>query len=302
MELVEQEKLPGPIEVGTPVEGRRHRPQFGGPEGFLGVAVGQLDLGVRGQGGPVGFEVELTDPDGEVVGLLAQPIEETPDGADLRTGQAIEIGHAAEALDHDVVRATAPVAVAEGVQVECGAIGPHATVLTGGHLTDGEVAVVGVGRREVCQQAAAVMALPPEGGVWKSVGVVPGHLLGDERGDACLTSDLRQRGRVAEDIRNPQFVRLDPELLGEESLAVHQLAHEGLARWDVGVRLDPHASDRLPPFRSDLFRDLLEQLRVFVLHPLVLHGLAAHEVVLGVALEQAQLVGEGPGAFAPGLA
>ena len=173
MELVEQEKFPGPVEVGAPVEGRRHRPQLGGPECFLGAAVGQLDLGVRGQCGPVGFEVELTDPDGEVVGLLAQPIEETGHGADLRTGQAIEIGHAAEALDHGVVRATAAVAVAEGVEVEGGAIGPQAPVLTSGHLADGEVAVVGVGRWEVGQQAAAVMALPPEGGVRKAVGVVP---------------------------------------------------------------------------------------------------------------------------------
>jgi len=76
-------------------------------------------------------------------------------------------------------------------------------------------------------------------------------------------------------------VRLDPEFLGEESLAVDQLAHQGFARWDVGIRLDPHASDRLPPLRSDLFPDLLEQVRVFVLHPLVLHGLAARKAVLG---------------------
>ena len=97
-------------------------------------------------------------------------------------------------------------------------------------------------------------------------------------------------------------MRLDSELLGEESLSVDQLAHQGFARWDIGVRLDPHASDRLPPFQSDLFRDLPEQVGIFVFHPLVLHGLAAHEVVLGVALEQAQLVGECPGAFAPRLA
>ena len=126
------------------------------------------------------FEVELTGPDGEVVGLLPQLIEETSNGTDLRSGQAIEIGHAPEALDHGAVRATSPVAVAEGVKVECGAVGPHAPVLTSGYLTKGEVAVIGVGRWEVGQQAAAVMALPPEGGVWKAVGVVPGHLLGDE--------------------------------------------------------------------------------------------------------------------------
>ena len=73
MELVEEEKFPGPVEDGPPVEGRRDRPELGGPEGFLGAAVGQLDVGVCGQRGPVGFEVELADPGGEVVGLLAQP-------------------------------------------------------------------------------------------------------------------------------------------------------------------------------------------------------------------------------------
>ena len=96
-------------------------------------------------------------------------------------------------------------------------------------------------------------------------------------------------------------MRLDPELLRKESLAVHQLAHQGLPRWHVGVRLDPHPSDGLPPLRSHLFPDLFEHIGISVLHPLVLHGLAAHEVVVGVALEQAQLVREGPGAFALGL-
>ena len=173
MELVEEEKFPGPVEDGPSVEGRRHGPELGGPEGFLGAAVGQLDVGVRGQRGPVGFEVELADPEGQVVGLLAQPIEKSRDGADLGPGQAFEIGHATEALDHGVVRASATVAVAEGVEIESGATRPEAPLLTSGHLTGGKIAVVGVGRREVGQQATAVMALPPKGGVWKNVGVVP---------------------------------------------------------------------------------------------------------------------------------
>ena len=55
---------------------------------------------------------------------------------------------------------------------------------------------------------------------------------------------LRQRRGVAERVRQPDLLGLDPVLVQEEPLAVHELPGQRLAAGHVGVGLDPHAADR----------------------------------------------------------
>ena len=114
--------------------------------------------------------------------------------------------------------------------------------------------------------------------------------------------DLRERGRVAEHVGQPQVGRLAPELVEEEALAVHDLADQRLARRDIAVGLDPHAPDRLEPAGRDLLADPLVQRRVDLLHPRVLLRLRRGEPVLGIVVHEAERVGERPRALALRLA
>ena len=77
--------------------------------------------------------------------------------------------------------------------------------------------------------------------------------------------DLRQAGRVAEHVGDPHLGAAHAEVLLEVALAVHDLAHEALARRQVHVGLDPHAADRDPLPVGDLVRDAVEQLGLALL-------------------------------------
>ncbi len=135
----------------------------------------------------------------------------------------------------------------------------------------------------------------------QAVGVVPGHLLGQQPPFARLARDLRETRGVAEGIREPDLGGLDPESLLEPPGALGELAHQGLPAGQVGVGLDPHAADRQPPPVRDGGPDALEQLRVVRAHPLVLLGGGRHEDHLGPLGEQGERVGERPRALAHGL-
>ena len=156
-------------------------------------------------------------------------------------------------------------------------------------LFGGEAAVVRIRGREVGEDARPVDAFPDEGVVLRLVGVVPGELLGQEEVAARLRHQLRQVARVAEDVGQPQDLRLIAELAHEEPLAMQQLPHERLAGRQVAVRLDPHRTDRLPTTGDDLLSDASIDVGVRLLDPLVLRRLGGGEDVVGVLVHQCEL-------------
>ena len=134
------------------------------------------------------------------------------------------------------------------------------------------------------------------------VGLVPGELLGQHVLRSRGLDDLRQRGGVAERVGQPDLLGLDPEVLQEEPLPGHELPGHRLAARHVGVRLDPHPTDRQELTRRHLLGDPGEQLGIVLLHPRVLLGRRAGEFEGRVGIGQRDHVGERPGALADRLA
>ena len=132
----------------------------------------------------------------------------------------------------------------------------------------------------------------------EAVDLAPGHLLGQEPGDAGLAQNLGQGRAVAEHVGEPKVGGLPPQLVDEEALPVNDLTHQRFTRGDVAVRLHPHAAHGLELTALDLLADALVQARVAVLDPAVLLGLGAGEAVLGVLVHEPHRVGEGAGALA----
>ena len=93
-------------------------------------------------------------------------------------------------------------------------------------LAHAHVAAVGVGRREVGEDPRAVDALPDEAVMGEDVVLVPRELLGEEPADAAAPHDLGQGGGVAEHVGKPHIVGLDPELVEVETLSVDDLSDE----------------------------------------------------------------------------
>ena len=83
VKLLDQEEFPGRLELLPPVEAGRHGPHLRRPQCFLAAAVGPLDIGVGGQRGPVGLQVQLADPGGQLVGVACHAGQEVVDRADL---------------------------------------------------------------------------------------------------------------------------------------------------------------------------------------------------------------------------
>ena len=131
--------------------------------------------------------------------------------------------------------------------------------------------------------------------------IAPEDLLGDQVIHAAALEQLGQRGGVPEGIRQPQQAAVHPQLLLEKALAEHQLANQRLAGGHVGIRLHVHGAFGNPaPLRRGTADFFIQGGVVFPAH-LVGGGLALQEAVLGVALQQAQLRGEGAGGFAVGF-
>ena len=118
---------------------------------------------------------------------------------------------------------------------------------------------------------------------------------------AGLLHDLRNGGRVAEDVGDPEVFDVDPELVHVEVFAVDELADQRLAAGHVAVGLDPHAALALPLAVGDGLLHPLVKLRVMILDELVVLGLGRAEDVAGITVNQIQLAGEGAAAFANAL-
>ncbi len=126
-------------------------------------------------------------------------------------------------------------------------------------LPDREFTVVGVGGWAVREDARAVDALPPERVVREGVEFVPAEFLGEEAVDVGGSEDLGKVARVSERVREPAVDRLDAVMLEEESLPEDELASERFTRREIGVRLHPHAPDRLELAGADEVLHLFEE-------------------------------------------
>ena len=268
----------------------------------LVLAVGPLDPGLGGVGAAVEFEVELAVPDGQGRGLGLDLLDEVADlaVAELRQpGGRRVVRQPLAGLEHQFRRPAAAVAPAEREQ----ALARDALLLVllpvALEFLDVEHAVVGEepiaaagGGDELHRDLAAVEAAPAERVVREAVELVPGDLAGDERVAVRQLQQLRQGGRVAEHVGQPQVPAVDAELLGEVLLAVEELADERLAAGDVHVAFAPGGAFGLPAAGLDELLDLGQQVRGVLLQPLV--GLRAGllEDPVGVLLQQADLRGE----------
>ena len=134
------------------------------------------------------------------------------------------------------------------------------------------------------------------------VDLVPGDLLRQEPLRARQLRELRQRPGVAEGVREPHLRAGDAEPVAVVRAAVEQLAAHRLAAGQVGVGLDPHAADGDDAAAGDGRAQPLEQLGVVLLDPRRVLRRGEGEAVLRVEVEQAQLVGDGAGRLAAGLA
>ncbi len=122
----------------------------------------------------------------------------------------------------------------------------------------------------------------------EDVVLVPGELLGQEPPDPAQSHDLREGGRIAEDIGQPHIIGLDPAFIEVEALAVHDLTDERLTRRDVAIGLHPHASGGFEPALVYAFLEPLPQVGVVLGHPGQMLGLGHDEAVLRIPVHQGQ--------------
>jgi hypothetical protein len=106
------------------------------------------------------------------------------------------------------------------------------------------------------------------------VDAVEARLLRHEPRHPRLPTDLRNLARESKRIREPRRCRPEAELSLEEALSVQELAHQRLAAREVGIVLDPGATDGVELSRLDLGLDALPAVRVDLLEPFELRVLA----------------------------
>ena len=246
MELLQQQQLPQPVELGARILAAQAGDELGVVQQLLAAPVAALRARLRGVDAAVVLEVQLADDDRPIAGLCLERVEELLARARLRARQALQIGRAAQRLEHGAGRPSPAVAVPEHQHARARVVVIAVLACDLEQLRHAHVAVVGVGRRVVREHLAAVVALPHERVVLGPVEAVPRELLREEARDARLAQDLRQLARVAERVGAPELAVTTPELALEPALAVQELAHERLARRQVAVGLDPAAADGHP--------------------------------------------------------
>ena len=303
MELLQQHRVPGLFQRVVGVGGagayrRRGGPQLGLTQQVLAAPVAGLGAGLAGVGAAVELQVQLPGPDRRVRQLRLGRLEEAFRAGEPHRRRALQVRGARRGRQHLPRGPAAAVAPAERHQGGVPEALLAVAALRPGQFPAGELGVVGVHRREVREQAGAVDALPPEGGVRHGVRFVPGNLLGQEPAHAGGPGDLRQGRGVAERVRQPHHLRLHVEMLPEEPLPGRELPGQGLTAGHVRVRLHPHAPGGHEPSGADLLRDAGEQLRIVLPQPGVLLGGGRGEHEPRLAVHQLDDVGEGPGDLA----
>ena len=244
VELLQQEELPEAVELRARILAAQAGEELGVVQGLLAATVAALRARLRGVGAAVVLEVELPADDGPVSAARLERVEELLARPLRRARQALEVGHAAQCLEHLSRRASATVAVAEHEQARAGVVVIVVLARDLQQLGHADLAVVGVGGRIVGEHFAAVVALPGQGVVLGPVEAVPRQLLREEARDAGLPQDLRQLPGVAKGVRAPELAVAAPELALEPALATEELPDERFARGQVAVGLHPAAADR----------------------------------------------------------
>ena len=210
----------------------------------LGAAMAALDAALRRQRRAVQFEIDLAAPGRRRVGRRGAGVgagEEVVDPRPARAGQGGQLAHQPLVVDPLRRRTAAAVAVADrqqrlGMTRLAAEIGPGRRDAARPRFA--VVAIDGIVER-VGEHAAAVEPLPPEQIVRKLIGLRPRHLGGDERVDAALAQQLRQRRREAEAVGQPADAMRPAERALEIALAVEDLSRQAFAARHVGVGLDP---------------------------------------------------------------
>ena len=282
-----------------------HREEFQVMESDFCQTVVPLDVVLVGQGAAVQLQIQLAAEGVRVVDVGFQLLHEAADGGVLGLGAALQILAAPCHFHHFILGSAAAVTEAIGNQL------PVRHIL----LTDGVgalgavyilIEVLGsrpdVGFVQVREHAGAVQALPVEGVIGELVGVVPGHLGGQEVFHAAALHDLGNSGGVTEGIRQPEGVGGKAEVFPGEPLAPQELAHHGFAGGDVAVAFHPNAAVGLIAALCHLFLNPLEQLGIVAADHFAVESGALHKGVLGILLHQVQLVGVGAGALLDGFA
>ena len=307
VELVLEHRVPMRLEALGLFGAEQHAERgdrLGGDERALRLAMLLLGAALRRQRRAVQLEIDLAEPDRQVGrNALVSPGEEILDPRRRQRRNGREIGELGLALQHLGRDAAAAVAMADREQALV-MQRLAAEVLPGAddRLRLGRT-VVAVHRivEGVGKHAAAVEAFPPEEVVGEAVGLGPVHLDREERVDARLTQQLRQRAREAEAVRQPADAVARAELRLEIALPVEELAHEALAGRHVGVGLDPHRADGFPLAALHCFLDGLEEIGVVALDLVVIGGRRLVEDEARELLHQLQRGVEGAARLAAGL-
>ena len=279
--------------------GSPHRHILQIPEGKLRLSVVPLDHMLISQGSSVQLQIQLSAVDGGLHKTLLQLLHKPAHRGVGGSGHSLQILQPLRHLDHAEFRASAPVPEAVGNQPHPG----DRPLLYGVGALLQQVLLQGrrirphMGAVEMHQNLRAVDPLPVKGIVGKYIGVVPGHLRGQEILYAAALHNLRQGGAVAEGVRQPECIRCVIKVLSCEPLAPDELAHHVLAGGDVAVALDPHAAVGLvPPLRHSLL-DVLEESRIHSLYDIAVVCGALDEGIVRVLIHQVHLVGISPGTF-----
>jgi hypothetical protein len=306
VELVDHHLAPGFLELGLrmleTLKGTGgSAPHLGLAQRDLALAVALLGLRLARVGAAVALVIELAD----VVDVGRAPLFQIMEVVDRRghhrARNAFEVRLAAEELQVVAGGPAAAVAPAEGQQarVEAVLLPPLAPAAD-------DVAWAGLGVivvAEVDDDLRAVDAFPRERVVRERVAavVVPEDLGRGEVLRPAAAHHLRQRARVAEDVRQPEHLVFQAELLADEALAVEKLPDQALAAGDVRVHLDPRAAFDHDAARLHGLLHARVELRVVPLHHVVEFRLALQEAVVGVLLHQRERGGHRPDHLALGL-
>ena len=228
------------------------------------AAVVALVGGLAGVGASVIFEIEFAVPGFEVVALF-HGVDVEVFGFDVffDYGKAGGVAGASEAL-HVELGWTAT-AVAKSIEVEGDVTAAFVAVVFDApdEFAGRAVANIGVDRRKVSPDGAAVGAFPPKGVVGDFVGLVPRHFLGEEGLDIEFVEDLGEGGGVAEDIGEEHVDGFGAEFVAEVAASVEELADKAFAAGEVTVGFDPHGAEGFPVAFFDRFFDAFEEVGMF---------------------------------------
>ncbi|MNC06018.1 hypothetical protein D3C75_535190 [compost metagenome] len=155
---------------------------------------------------------------------------------------------------------------------------------------------------QIRQHWCAVNADPMEQIVREDISVIPAQLGGHKIFDSTMLQNLRQRGAVAEGIRQPLNLRGAPELFQIKALAIQHLPHQRFSARNVQIRFDPHSTDQFPASFTDARLDLLIEYRVIVFQIFEQQRLALRILIVRIFVHQGIHRRERPASLAHGLA